>query len=56
MITSRYCTTMAQYNSWMNAKLYELCATLTDEERKRDHRAFFRSIHGTLPLPDAGGA
>src|SRR3981081_2740278 len=48
MITSHYCVTMAQYNSWMNAKLYALCATLTDKERKRDHRAFFRSIQGTL--------
>jgi uncharacterized damage-inducible protein DinB len=48
MITSQYCVTMAQYNSWMNAQMYTLCATLTDEERKRDHRAFFRSIQGTL--------
>ena len=40
--------TMAQYNGWMNERLYELCATLSDEERKRDRRAFFRSVHGTL--------
>ena len=40
--------TMAQYNRWMNERLYELCATLTDEQRKRDLRAFFRSVHGTL--------
>src|SRR5262249_39993568 len=33
---------------WMNEKLYALCATLPDAERKRDRRAFFRSIHGTL--------
>jgi uncharacterized damage-inducible protein DinB len=39
---------MASYNRWMNEKLYTLCATLSDEERKRDRRAFFRSIHGTL--------
>jgi uncharacterized damage-inducible protein DinB len=39
---------MAGYNRWMNEKLYALCATLSDEERKRDRRAFFRSIHGTL--------
>jgi uncharacterized damage-inducible protein DinB len=48
MIISQYCVTMAQYNAWMNAKLYDLCGNLTDEERKRDQRAFFRSIHGTL--------
>ena len=26
----------ARYNSWMNEKLYALCAGLPDEERKRD--------------------
>ncbi|MBI2963698.1 MAG: damage-inducible protein DinB [Deltaproteobacteria bacterium] len=39
---------MAGYNRWMNERLYASCATLSDEERKRDRRAFFRSIHGTL--------
>jgi uncharacterized damage-inducible protein DinB len=39
---------LARYNRWMNARLYALCAELTDEERKRDRGAFFRSIHGTL--------
>jgi len=39
---------MAGYNRWMNERLYALCATLSDEERKRDRKAFFRSIHGTL--------
>jgi len=39
---------MAAYNRWMNERLYALCAELSDEERKRDLRAFFRSIHGTL--------
>jgi uncharacterized damage-inducible protein DinB len=39
---------MAGYNRWMNEKLYTLCAQLSDGERKRDRKAFFRSIHGTL--------
>jgi uncharacterized damage-inducible protein DinB len=39
---------MAGYNRWMNEKLYAFCALLPDEERKRDRKAFFRSIHGTL--------
>jgi uncharacterized damage-inducible protein DinB len=39
---------MAEYNRWMNEKLYAICATLSDGERKRDRKAFFRSIHGTL--------
>jgi uncharacterized damage-inducible protein DinB len=38
----------ARYNSWMNAKLYGVCGELTDEERKRDLGAFFRSVHATL--------
>jgi uncharacterized damage-inducible protein DinB len=39
---------MAGYNRWMNERLYALCGALSDEERKRDRRAFFRSIHGIL--------
>lgn len=38
----------ARYNRWMNERLYAVAATLSDEERKRDMGAFFRSIHGTL--------
>jgi uncharacterized damage-inducible protein DinB len=38
----------ARYNRWMNERLYALCATLGDDERKHDRGAFFRSIHGTL--------
>jgi uncharacterized damage-inducible protein DinB len=43
-----YARTMAAYNRWMNERLYDCCARLGDEERKRDVGAFFRSIHGTL--------
>jgi uncharacterized damage-inducible protein DinB len=39
---------MAGYNRWMNEKLYAACAQLSDDDRKRDRKAFFRSIHGTL--------
>jgi uncharacterized damage-inducible protein DinB len=48
MIDTAYCLTMAQHGSWMNRKLFDLCATLPDDVRKRDLHAFFRSIHGTL--------
>ena len=41
-------TTMAQYNRWMNGRLYAVCAEIPDAERKRDRGAFFKSIHGTL--------
>ena len=40
--------TMAQYNRWMNERLYECCAGMPDAERKRDVGAFFKSVHGTL--------
>jgi len=43
-----YPRTLADYNRWMNERLYALCETLPDEERRRDRGAFFRSIHGTL--------
>lgn len=43
-----YARTMAAYNRWMNQRLYECCAQLPDETRRRDVGAFFKSIHGTL--------
>lgn len=39
---------LARYNRWMNDKLYALAATMSDEARKRDSGAFFKSIHGTF--------
>jgi uncharacterized damage-inducible protein DinB len=39
---------LARYNPWFNGRLYECAAELSDEERKRDLGAFFRSLHGTL--------
>ena len=38
----------ARYNTWMNEKIYALCAEMPDQERKRDVGAFFHSIHRTL--------
>ena len=38
----------ARYNRLANETLYEACAALSDEERRRGLGAFFRSIHGTL--------
>lgn len=48
MFDGNYPQLMAEYNRWMNERLYALCAELSDDERKRDRGAFFRSIHGTL--------
>lgn len=39
---------MAEYNRWMNRKLYEVCTRIPDEKRKEDLGAFFNSIHATL--------
>lgn len=43
-----YAIAMARYNRWMNGKVYEAAATLSDEQRKADRGAFFQSVHGTL--------
>lgn len=39
---------MADHNRWMNEKLYAVCARLSEEERKQDLGAYFRSVHGTF--------
>ncbi len=39
---------MARYNRWMNERLYALAGKLTNEERRRDLKAFFGSLHKTL--------
>lgn len=43
-----YYELMADYNHWMNQKLYAICADIPDELRQKDVGAFFQSIHGTL--------
>lgn len=48
MMSSEWLAALARYNRWMNDKLYALAATLSDEERKCDRGAFFKSIHGTF--------
>ncbi len=48
MIDRDHARLMAQYNQWMNEKLYAASAQLTDAERKQDRGAFFESLHGTL--------
>jgi len=48
MITPDYVRMMAAYNAEMNRRLYGAAANLTDDERKADRGAFWKSIHGTL--------
>lgn len=37
---------MALYNRWMNERLMATCSQLSDEERKQNRGAPFKSIHG----------
>jgi uncharacterized damage-inducible protein DinB len=39
---------MAQYNDWMNHKLYDAASRLPPEERTAERGAFFGSLHMTL--------
>jgi len=48
MMSTEWLGALARYNRWMNDRLYGLASTLSDEARKRDVGAFFKSIHGTL--------
>ena len=36
MITKNTFELMARYNQWMNEKLYQVCAGISDQERKKD--------------------
>jgi uncharacterized damage-inducible protein DinB len=48
MIDIAYLQTMARYNRWQNDNLFGAANTLSDEARRADRGAFFRSIHGTF--------
>lgn len=41
-------TLLATYNQWMNRRLYDAAAALTDEALAQDRGAFFGSVLGTL--------
>ncbi|WP_099826537.1 DinB family protein [Oceaniglobus indicus] len=48
VLTSATARTLARYNRWQNAGLYEAAGALDDAARRADRGAFFGSIHGTL--------
>jgi uncharacterized damage-inducible protein DinB len=48
MIDATYVRAMARYNRWQNDNLYSVADSLSDEERRKDRGAFFKSIHATL--------
>lgn len=48
MIDTRYCQLMAEYNAWMNGKVYAACSKLPHAVLVEDRGAFFKSIYLTL--------
>ncbi len=48
MNQAHFLTLLGQYNQWMNRKLYDAAAKLSEEQLQRDVGAFFKSIIGTL--------
>lgn len=48
MSRTQHICLLAEYNLWMNAKLYEAAMTLSDNDLVADRKAFFGSILGTL--------
>lgn len=48
MVSLSYVRTMARYNAWQNASVYDAAAQLSDDQRKENRGAFFGSIHATL--------
>lgn len=48
MITSSHSQLMAQYNEWMNSRMYALCASVPQDELHADRGAFFGSIYASL--------
>jgi uncharacterized damage-inducible protein DinB len=47
-MTPQIASLMAEYNRWMNERMYEAAATLDDETLAADRGAFFGSILATL--------
>jgi uncharacterized damage-inducible protein DinB len=39
---------LAAYNAWVNLRLFDAAAKLSDRDYRADHGAFFGSVHGTL--------
>lgn len=40
--------TMANYNTWANTQIFEVCRKISDDQYRKDLGAFFGSIHNTL--------
>ena len=47
-MTPSLCLVMAEYNHWMNQRVYEVAAKLSDDQLFGDRGAFFGSLFNTL--------
>lgn len=48
MISAEYCQQLARYNNRQKISLYREAEKLTDQQRRQDRGAFFKSIHRTM--------
>lgn len=48
MISKEQIRLLARYNQWMNEKVYKASAGLSDQVRKADAKANYKSVHSTL--------
>ncbi|HEX5126291.1 MAG TPA: DinB family protein, partial [Rhodocyclaceae bacterium] len=48
MFSGHIAQLMAEYNRWINTRLYDACERLSDTQRKEARGAFFGSLHATL--------
>ncbi|TFL14798.1 damage-inducible protein DinB [Pusillimonas caeni] len=48
MISKEQIRLLARYNQWMNEKVYKASSELSDQERKADAKANYKSVHSTL--------
>ena len=48
MMTPEYARTMARYNEELNRRIYSAAQRLSDEQRRSNEGAFWKSIHATL--------
>ena len=39
---------LAGYNRWANGRIYDIANSLSEADRRRDCRGFFRNLHATL--------
>jgi uncharacterized damage-inducible protein DinB len=47
-MTPTLCLVLAEYNHWMNQRMYDAAAKLSDDQLFADRRAFFGSLFNTL--------